>query len=59
MRVILRELLIIPIYFILLIFKNVEAIATNGMSAIKSLDLVNWPLTIGVILFSIIFIFYE
>ena len=55
MRVILRELLIIPIYFILLIFKNVEAIATNGMSAIKSLDLVNWPLTIGVILFSIIF----
>ena len=59
MRVILRELLIIPIYFILLIFKNVEAIATNGMSAIKSLDLVNWPLTIGVILFSIILIFYD
>ena len=59
MKRLFRELLIIPIYFILLLFKNVEFICTSGREAFGNLDLVNWPLTIGVVIFSIILLFYD
>ena len=59
MKRLFRELLIIPIYFVLLLFKNMEFICTLGREAFGNLDLVNWPLTIGVVIFSIILLFYD